>query len=167
MQSKFLVFMLGIIIATSFTVCVYEGKDLKSEYDQSMKIWEEHLVHKADAAKSNGEEVSEYYRASETSAQVAKNGGQETALSIEELSDYIWLHESTRGKNNFSKCEIVGKINGIGYSVWGNNYVCFDSHEEEMEYLKKWISNHKTEGMTDNEILCHYSGNHYDLCQKI
>lgn len=156
MQSKFLVFMLGIIIATSFTVCVYEGKDLKSEYDQSMKIWEEHLVHKANAQRS-GEEVS-------ANSQAAKNGGQETALSIEELSDYIWLHESTRGKNNFSKCEIVGKINGIGYSVWGDNYVCFDSHAEEMEYLKKWINNHKSEGMTDNEILCHYSGGNYDLC---
>jgi hypothetical protein len=157
MQSKFLVFMLGIIIATSFCICFYEGKDLKSEYDQSMKIWEEHLVHKANAAKRSGEEVS-------ANSQAAKNGGQETALSIEELSDYIWLHESTRGKNNFSKCEIVGKINGIGYSVWGDNYVCFDSHAEEMEYLKKWINNHIAQGMGKDEMLCHYSGNHYETC---
>lgn len=158
MQSKFLVFVLGIIIATSFCICFYEGRELKTEYDQSMKIWEEHLVHKANAEKRSGEEVS-------ANSQAAENGGQETALSIEELQDYIWLHESTRGKNNYSKCEIVGMTNGIGYGVWGDNYVCFDNHEEEMETLKKWINNHKYEGMTDTELLCLYSGNNYAQCK--
>lgn len=163
MQSKFLVFVLGIIIATSFTVCVYEGKDLKSEYDQSMKIWEEHLANKDENVDELSRDSNQRNNAPKNEIMPREVDGQ----LVDKLADYIWLKESTRGKNNYSKCEIVGKINGIGYGVWGDNYVCFDSHEEEMETLKKWITNHKSEGMTDNELLCHYSGRNYDLCQKM
>jgi hypothetical protein len=162
-------FFLGVImlsIGVSYTVCFYEGRELKTQYDQSMKIWEEHLVNKA-SAKSNGEEVSEYYRASETSAQVAENvKGQTSASSIKELSDLIWLNESTRGKNNYSKCEAIGKVNGIGYGIWGGHWQCFESHKEEMEVLEDWIKDKLDEGMSDQELLCLYSGNNYDLCQQ-
>jgi hypothetical protein len=166
MRSKFLVFVLGLAIGSSMVICFYEGMELKTQYDQSMKIWEEHLVNKA-SAKSNGEEVSEYYRASETSAQVAENvKGQTSASSIKELSDLIWLNESTRGKNNYSKCEAIGKVNGIGYGIWGGHWQCFESHKEEMEVLEDWIKDKLDEGMSDQELLCLYSGNNYDLCQQ-
>ncbi len=86
---------------------------------------------------------------------------------VEKMADYIWMKESTRGKNNFSKCEAIGKINGIGYSIPGNGeYVCFDSHEEEMQVLKGWIIYRRALGWSDIKMLCAYSGNNYDECKK-
>lgn len=83
--------------------------------------------------------------------------------STNELVDYIWLHESGRGKNNYSKCEKIGKYNEIGFGIYGGKWLCFDSHEEEMEILKKWIIKHRD--MSDQELLCHYSGNNYEKCK--
>lgn len=148
MQSKFLVFMLGIIIATSFCICFYEGKDLKSEYDQSMKIWEEHLVHKADAAKRSGEEVS-------ANSQATKNGGQETALSIEEIVRRILILESSNGVNNFSKCEAIGKFNRSGYGIHSGKYLCFDTKEEEEKTIGEWFKK-RLKTMSLEEALVKY-----------
>lgn len=94
----------------------------------------------------------------------AKTEIVEVKDNTEELADYIWLHESGRGKKNYSKCEKIGKKNGIGYGIYGGKWICFDSHEEEMETLKKWITKHKSKEMTDQELLCHYSGNNYEIC---
>jgi hypothetical protein len=85
-------------------------------------------------------------------------------LDIKSISDTIWLLESSRGQNNYSKCTAIGKVNGIGYNVWGSNYSCFKSHSEEMEVLEDWIRQHIAEGMTQQELLCHYSGNNYKGC---
>lgn len=86
---------------------------------------------------------------------------------VETMADYIWMKESTRGKKNFSKCEAIGKTNGIGYSVTGNgSYVCFDSHEEEMQVLKGWIIYRRALGWSELKMLCTYSGNNYDECKK-
>jgi hypothetical protein len=87
---------------------------------------------------------------------------------IEELSDLIWLRESTRGKNNYSKCEAQGLINGIGFAIPGNGkYICFKDHAEEMQALDKWIKDKQAKGMTTKELLCLYSGNNYkDICQE-
>ena len=86
-------------------------------------------------------------------------------LDIKAISDTIWLLESGRGQNNYSKCTAIGKINGIGYNVWGSNYSCFGSHAEEMEVLEDWIRQHIAEGMTEQELMCHYSGNNYKGCK--
>lgn len=84
-----------------------------------------------------------------------------------DLADYIWLKESTRGKNNYSKCEAIGKINGIGYGIPGDGtYMCFNSHEEEMVALKGWIVAKKAKGLTELEMLCLYSGGNYKECKK-
>jgi len=86
--------------------------------------------------------------------------------NIDEISQYIYLHESTNGKNNYSKCESQGLINGIGYGIPGNgDYICFESHTEEMETLNKWVTKHINEGMDSTKILCHYSGNNYNICK--
>ena len=75
-----------------------------------------------------------------------------------ELMDFIWSKESTRGKNNYSKCEAIGKINGIGYGIDdAGNYVCFNSHDEEMEVLKGWIIYHEAQGMNRLQMLKHYT----------
>jgi hypothetical protein len=86
---------------------------------------------------------------------------------VEKMADYIWMKESTRGKNNYSKCEEVGKVNGVGYAIPGDgSYVCFDSHEEEMQVLKGWIIYRRALGWSDIKMLCAYSGNNYDECKK-
>jgi hypothetical protein len=77
---------------------------------------------------------------------------------MEELKDFIWNKESTRGKNNYSKCEAQGKVNGIGYGIDDSgNWVCFESHEEEMKVLEGWIIYHKAQGMNRLEMLKHYT----------
>ncbi len=85
---------------------------------------------------------------------------------IEKLSDYIWLHESTRGQNNYSKCKAIGKINGIGYGIHSGKWQCFESHEEEMKVLSDWIKDKQAKGMIDSELLCLYSGGHYEICNN-
>lgn len=86
---------------------------------------------------------------------------------VEELSKLIWERESTNGKNNYTKCEAQGKINGIGYGIPGNGqYVCFNSHEEEMTALKGWITDKLARGMSEKQLLCLYSGNNYKECNQ-
>lgn len=86
---------------------------------------------------------------------------------VESMSDYIWFKESTRGKNNFSKCESIGKINGIGYGIPGDgSFVCFESHDEEMQVLRGWIIYRRALGWSELKMLCTYSGNNYDECKK-
>jgi hypothetical protein len=92
---------------------------------------------------------------------------EKSSRSIDELADYIWSKESTRGKNNFSKCDTIGKVNGVGYDIPGDgSYVCFDSHEEEMQVLKGWLTYRKALGWSELKMLCTYSGNNYGECKK-
>ena len=87
--------------------------------------------------------------------------------TIQELSELIWTRESSKGKNNFSQCEKIGKVNGIGYAIPGDgSFVCFDSHAEEMEVLRGWLIAKRAAGMSDAKMLCLYSGNNYDECTK-
>lgn len=86
---------------------------------------------------------------------------------IDEMAELIYQRESSKGKNNFSKCEEQGKYNGIGYAIPGDGtYICFESHEEEMQALKGWLVAKKAAGMSDDEMLCLYSGNNYVNCKK-
>ncbi len=105
--------------------------------------------------------IIEPVQAKETVIEVKKE------KTIDELADYIWMKESTRGKNNYSKCEAIGKINGIGYGIPGNgSYRCYDSHEDEMQVLRGWIIDKKALGWSELKMLCTYSGNNYDECKK-
>lgn len=84
-----------------------------------------------------------------------------------DLADYIWFKESTRGKNNYSKCEAIGKINGIGYAIPGDgSYICFDSHEDEMVALNGWLMAKKAAGWSELKMLCTYSGQNYSECKN-
>lgn len=92
---------------------------------------------------------------------------EEVKKEEKDLADYIWMKESSRGKNNFSKCEEIGKINGVGYAIPGDgSYICFDSHEEEMKAVDGWLAVRKASGWSELKMLCTYSGNHYDECKK-
>lgn len=80
-----------------------------------------------------------------------------------DLADYIWFKESTRGKNNYSKCEAKGKVNGIGYGIPGDgSYVCFESHEDEMTALNGWLVAKKASGWSEEKMLSVYSGGSYN-----
>jgi hypothetical protein len=83
---------------------------------------------------------------------------QDEVLDIKAISDTIWLLESSRGQHNYSKCEAVGKINGIGWSIDGTGkYTCFNNHEEEMVVLGKWIQDKINKGFSEKELLCYYN----------
>lgn len=100
-------------------------------------------------------------------AQTIEVAAPEVAPVKRDLADYIWSKESSRGKNNYSECEKIGKVNGIGYAIPGDgSYVCFDSHEDEMIALNGWLMARKAFGWSELKMLCTYSGNHYDECKK-
>jgi hypothetical protein len=87
---------------------------------------------------------------------------------IEELAQYVWFKESTKGKNNYSKCEAEGKINGIGYGIPGNGkYMCFNSHEEEMQVLRGWIIEKLARGYSEKEALCLYNTGKQSPCEYV
>lgn len=89
------------------------------------------------------------------------------ASEIDTMMDVIWLRESTRGKNNFSKCEAIGKVNGIGYAIPGDgSFICFENHEDEMIALRGWLVAKKSAGWSELKMLCTYSGGNYPECKK-
>ncbi len=105
--------------------------------------------------------IIEPVQAKETVIEVKKE------KTIDELADYIWMKESTRGKNNYSKCEEVGKVNGVGYAIPGDgSYVCFDIHDDEMQAVKGWLTVRKALGWSELKMLCTYSGSNYTECKK-
>ena len=96
-----------------------------------------------------------------------KSVKEKSGKSIDELADYIWSKESSRGINNYSKCEAIGKYNGVGYAIPGNgSYICFDSHEDEMQAVRGWIITKLAGGHSEKSLLCLYSGNHYKECSE-
>lgn len=87
--------------------------------------------------------------------------------NIEELASLIYKQESSEGKNNYSKCKEQGKYNSIGYGIPGDgSFICFESHEDEMQALKGWLVAKRASGMSDDAMLCLYSGNNYINCKK-
>jgi hypothetical protein len=102
----------------------------------------------------------------EAKEQEPKPQEMEAISDIDRISDKIWELESTRGKHNYSKCEAIGKVNGIGYGIPGNGkYQCFNNHAEEMEVLRGWIIDKKSRGLSEQALLCLYSGNNYRGCK--
>lgn len=93
----------------------------------------------------------------------AQNYAVSDFSEVDGIADVIYNNESSRGKNCLKRCENIGKVNCIGYDP---QKTCFDNHEEEMQVLKTWISRHVEEGMTDEELLSHYSGGDYTEIMK-
>ncbi len=91
--------------------------------------------------------------------------GRQEVDSVELIADTIWTLESSRGVNNYSKCAALGKVNGIGYGIHGGKWQCFDSHKDEMATLYSWIKDKQEQGLTENELMCLYSGGNYEICK--
>jgi len=121
-----------------------------------------------DIIKAEGEKLIIPVSAKEKPIPALDENGRDAAKDrVDEIADTIWMLESSRGVNNYSKCEAVGKTNGIGFGIPGNGkYQCFESHAEEMRVLKSWIKDKQGKGMSETELLCHYSGSNYSICQK-
>jgi hypothetical protein len=166
-QSKFLIFFLGMIIGATSTFNYIEGKKTY-EYIQGGLPYTKSIIINAEASKSQdmGKLVSTDLYLDSTAQTDNSVESSEGSQSVDELADYIWLHESSRGKNNYSKCTAIGKINGVGYSIYGGKWMCFESHEEEMQTVKKWIENERLKGLSDLELLCRYSGSNYQICKS-
>ena len=166
-RSRFVLGLTCLVIGVSFTFSFYEGKpyyDQIKTYVEGQRegyAYAQEFLNKAD----KGVVVKAVaYPANEKSV-MEEQDLSDTTSPVSQIADEIWMLESTRGKNNYSKCEAIGKVNGIGYGIWGGNWMCFDSHEEEMETLEKWISEKRDKGMTDKELKCLYSGQNYKICK--
>lgn len=74
-----------------------------------------------------------------------------------DIVDFIYMKESSRGKNNYSKCESVGKYNRYGYGIPGDGrYICFPK-DEDTKAVEGWVAEKKARGYSDTEILCLYN----------
>lgn len=129
----FLVFVGGIIgSAYTFAVPMYmeamEGETVTIEVEQFVSV---PVVHAEDVP----EDIS----------------------SVESIADYIFMKESSRGKNNFSKCEAVGKFNRYGFGIPGNgSFLCFDGDGDRRAVIG-WIEQKRAAGLSDSSLLCLYN----------
>ena len=75
----------------------------------------------------------------------------------ERIADIIYTLESSRGINNYSKCEAQGLYNGYGFAIPGNgNYKCFKEGEDR-EAVIEWINDKIAKNFTESEIYCYYN----------
>lgn len=122
-----------------------------------------------DIIKAEGEKLIIPVSAHEVEPiSVLDENGQDVVKKdhIDEIAEIIWERESSKGAHNYSKCEAQGLTNGIGYAIPGDGtYQCFKDHAEEMETLKRWIVDHQNQGMTEKQLMCHYSGSNYANCK--
>lgn len=78
--------------------------------------------------------------------------------SYETMADIIYKLESSSGKNNYSRCSIVGKVNYFGFGINGSGkYMCFENLKENRTAVINWIKNHFNEGLTEAQLICHYN----------
>ncbi len=79
------------------------------------------------------------------------------SATTEALVDYIFMKESTRGKNNYSKCEAVGKYNRYGFGIPGNGkYLCFEKDQDTVA-VTGWVAQKKAQGFDNASVLCYYN----------
>ena len=83
----------------------------------------------------------------------------ETQVSPSPLSlvaDKIMILESSGGKNNYSKCEAIGKYNRYGYGIYGGNYLCFEK-DKDTEAVIKWLERETEKNPNLNQVICKYN----------
>jgi hypothetical protein len=84
---------------------------------------------------------------------------------VTDIVDYIHLKESSRGKNNYSKCAEIGLYNEFGYGIPGNGeFMCFEKGLDRAE-VERWVQDKLDEKYTVPELLCLYNtGTAYQTC---
>ncbi len=82
--------------------------------------------------------------------------------TTDQVVDYIWFRESTRGKNNFPGslahyCELRGKWNELGYGGMKLK-ICFKDKAEGFEKVGNWVNRHnKKFNLEIAKTLCWYN----------
>lgn len=72
------------------------------------------------------------------------------------IVEKIMMLESSGGKNNYSKCEAIGKYNRYGYGIPGNGtYRCFEK-DKDTEAVKEWFEE-KLNEMDIATATCYYN----------
>jgi hypothetical protein len=80
--------------------------------------------------------------------------------TVKELLNIIHKHESSNGtaKVGLNKtCEAKGMSNEWGY----NPPTCYKDNASLEKIVTNWIIDHKAQGMTDEQLLSHYSNGAY------
>jgi len=88
--------------------------------------------------------------------QVGAGNKSQDSLPLSEIVRRIIILESSAGRNNFSRCESIGKYNRSGYGIHGGKWICFDTKEEEEKAIGKWFEN-KMQSMTLEQALKVYN----------
>jgi hypothetical protein len=78
--------------------------------------------------------------------------------NVSVLLETIYKNESSNSKHCLQRCANIGKVNCIGYDI---KNTCFDNQDEEKQTLTVWIKSHIAQGLTNEELLSHYSGGDY------
>lgn len=82
--------------------------------------------------------------------------------TAEELADYIHFKESTSGKAK-SGLHITCKNKGLSNEYGYNPPKCYDNNDQVRLIVIDWIKRHRAEGLSDEELLRHYSNNGYGI----
>lgn len=67
----------------------------------------------------------------------------------------IYGLESTWGKND--GCRKMGKYNGFGFRQNSRENVCYETFEEVVALVHKWVADKTEKGMTLGSLLCYYN----------
>lgn len=137
--------------------------------EKIIEVWEDFWIEKI-VIESVGTMVE---AKSETAVQDTISGMEEQQASlevapsaVEEIVDIVHRLESSGGKNNFSKCEAIGKYNEFGYGVYGANYLCFEKGKDR-EAVVAWFEK-EMKNKTLEQSLCKYNtGQATDSCPYV
>ncbi len=171
-QSPLLVPVFVLTVMNVWYVTILEAKELRHDYLKALAIVEV-VQSRGDVVRTFevispavAQQLDETIVDDEQTATLGGYGAKESAIDnpladsegIDAIVSAIYTLESSRGKNNYSKCEVQGKYNGYGYGIAGNGkYLCFDSHEEATATVHKWVEKKIAKGYTTQELLCIYN----------
>lgn len=146
--------IIGMLAVLSWSIGVF--KEAGSFYFSTKKVVfsTERRVEATSLVKTNLDIVS----------QETKEDGGITTPSLQKIVDGIYRMESSNGKNNYSKCEAIGKFNGFGYGIYDNNYLCFEKGEDR-KVVEKWVDDNLKNGLTEKELLCKYNTGSTNDCE--
>lgn len=85
------------------------------------------------------------------------DGEKVSIPSVQRITEVVYQLESSSGVNEPYQCTSQGKTNGYGYGVYGNNCLCFDTHDEVTEIVEGWFKSCLDETGDLNTCLCRYN----------
>jgi hypothetical protein len=166
-KSKTLLCIVMLAIGISWTINIYEfyvrPDSLWKEYQQALRTFEEvkarsHslLGSAAQAAGNQADLADSISHLNKEDASLTTSSSSQTP-SIQNIVKKIFKKESSEGRNNYSKCEAIGKYNRYGYMIPGDgSYVCFEK-DEDTKAVEKDIAIKLNSGLSLPQALCKYN----------